>query len=365
MDIIYVMIDLAQKNLTDIITFLWVIWVGGVMVAVITCTVSSCINRRTLSRLAQKKYAPHRESWEEEAGEFELDLNHLKDTLIRREAELRLDCERMRLDFDLQAVLENFRGKIATKLANLPVTYHEILDCHQNIYRLMNDFKDLVPPDQLSLARMALKRGETGKAASMLHRARFLINQTLADAAPSQLTAAREKKLAAQAVFLLGQLEETSFNFFTAAQYYQQAADLWPSNLTYLKTAAELAYAFGEFSETEYMLEQVLKIQQKLLGAEHLDLAQTLNNLGVLRHTQGRYAEAEAFYLWALEICEGHGTPGPRRWSTCGKIMPYSYRETGRHREANAMKTRAAMALTPRPPIPAPCRRRRPQPTGV
>ena len=120
---------------------------------------------------------------------------------------------------------------------------------------------------------------------------------------------ARNKKLAAGAAFLLGQLAETDFNYFAATQHYQLAADLQPANLTYLKAAAELSYAFEEFQETGHLLEQVLKIQEKLLGPEHLDLAQTLNNLGVLRHTQGRHAEAEAFYLWALEICETKGHP--------------------------------------------------------
>ncbi|MGA9755535.1 MAG: tetratricopeptide repeat protein [Desulfobaccales bacterium] len=344
MDILYAIIDLAHKNLTDILTCLWIIWVGGVMVGVITCTVSAYLNRRTISRLTRQKYAPPGAPREEGADDFELDLDHLKDTLIRRQAALREDCERMRLDFDLQAVLENFRGRIATKLANLSATHHEILDCHQNIYRLLNDFKDLVAPDQLSLARMALKFGETGKATALLHRARFLINQRLAETAGSQLTAARDKKLAARAAFLLGQLEETNFNYFTAAQYYQQAADLWPSNLTYLKAAAELSYVFGEFHETEYMLEQVLRIQQKLLGPEHLDLAQTLNNLGVLRHTQGRYAEAEAFYLWALEICDGHRNSRAPEVINLWQNYAIFLQETGRRREADAMKTRAAMA---------------------
>jgi tetratricopeptide (TPR) repeat protein len=343
MDILYAIIDLAHRNLPDIITFLWVIWVAVVILGVIICTVSTFLNRRTLSRLT-RKFARPSEPREEEAGEFELDLDHLRDTLIRREAELREDCERLGLDFDLQAVLKNFRGRIAAKLANLSATYHEILDCHQNIYRLLNDFKDLVAPDQLSLARMALKHGETGKATALLHRVRFLINQRLAETAGSQLTAPRRKKLAARAAFLLGQLEETNFNYFNAAQYYQQAADLWPSNLAYLETAAELSYAFGEFHETEYMLEQVLRIQQKLLGPEHLDLAQTLNNLGVLRHTQGRYSEAEAFYLWALEVCEGHRNP--RTPEVVNLLQNYAkfLNETGRHREAEALKTRAAMA---------------------
>jgi tetratricopeptide (TPR) repeat protein len=240
---------------------------------------------------------------------LDLDLDRIRDTLIRREAELREDAERMGLDFGLQGVLEHFRGRIQQRLADLPATHHELEDRLRNIYAALDDFKDFSDPDQLSSARMALKRGATGKTAALLKRAQSLGNQQVAEASGSQLAVARNKKLAAWAAFLLGQLAETDFNYFAATQHYQLAAELQPANLTYLKAAAELSYAFEEFQETGHLLEQVLKIQEKLLGPEHLDLAQTLNNLGVLRHTQGRQAEAEAFYLWALEICDAQGNP--------------------------------------------------------
>jgi tetratricopeptide (TPR) repeat protein len=111
-----------------------------------------------------------------------------------------------------------------------------------------------------------------------------------------------------------------------------------------LKAAAELSYAFEEFQETGHLLEQVLKIQEKLLGPEHLDLAQTLNNLGVLRHTQGRHAEAEAFYLWAMEICETKGHPQDQDAVNLRQNYAAFLREVGRQREADAVKARAAMA---------------------
>jgi tetratricopeptide (TPR) repeat protein len=127
--------------------------------------------------------------------------------------------------------------------------------------------------------------------------------------------------LAAGAAFLLGQLAEIDFNYFAATQHYQLAAELQPANLKYLKAAAELSYAFEEFQETGHLLEQVLRIQEKLLGPEHLDLAETLNNLGVLRHTQGRQAEANLRQNY-------------------GAVL----QEVGRYQEAEAFKGQAAMA---------------------
>jgi tetratricopeptide (TPR) repeat protein len=343
MEFLQSIVELAQNNLLNIITILWYIWVAGVVLGMVICTVSSRLNRRTLTRLSQGN-EPDRLRPDEDAIQFELDREHLKDALSRREAELQGDIERMKLDFELQAVLEGFRDKIQHKLDNLPATYYDLLNRLQNIYRSLNDFKDLFDPDQLFMARMALKRGETGKATFLLKRAKLQINQRTAEVGGSQLAAARGRRLAAGADFLLGQLAETDFNYFTATQYYQQAADLQPTNLTYLNAAAELSYAFGEFHQTEHLLEQVLKIQEKLLGPENVELAQTLNNLGVLRHTQGRHTEAEAFYRWALEICEAHLSPQDPDAVNLLQNYAAFLQEVGRTPEAEIFKTRAVMS---------------------
>ena len=346
MDILESILTLIETNLLDIITILWILWIiwfTGVALGLVVTTVSSCRNRRTLARLGQR-YEHARRRRDEDAVQFDLDLERIKNILTHREAELREDAERMGLDFGILGVLENFRGRIQQRLADLPATHHELEDRLQNIYVALNDFKDLCGPDQLALARMALKRGATGKAAAMLKRVRSMDNQQVAEAAGSQLAGARNKRLAASATFLLGQLAETDFNYFTATQYYQLAADLEPSNLKYLKAAAELSYAFEEFQETGHLLEQVLKIQEKLLGPEHLDLAQTLNNLGVLRHTQGRHAEAEAFYLWALEICEANRHPQDQEAVNLMQNYAAFLEDVGRRHEADAVKARAALA---------------------
>jgi hypothetical protein len=118
---------------------------------------------------------------------------------------------------------------------------------------------------------------------------------------------------------------------------------LQPANVTYLNAAAELSYAFGEFHETGHLLEQVLRVQQKLLGPEHPDLAQTLNNLGVLRHTQGRSTEAEAFYLWALEICQANRHPQDQDVVNVVRNYAAFLQECGRLPEAESLRARTAM----------------------
>ena len=47
---------------------------------------------------------------------------------------------------------------------------------------------------------------------------------------------------------------------------------------------------------------RALEIKEKLLGPDHPEVATTLNNLALLRKSQGRLAEAEALYRRALSI---------------------------------------------------------------
>lgn len=343
MDFLESIFGLIQKNFLDIITVLWGIWFAGIVFGVVVATVTGYRHRRTLARF-NRRYDPGQKPPDQDQVYFDLDMDRIRDTLMHREAELREDVERMGLDFGLQGVLEHFQDRVRWRLADLPATHREIEDRLRIIYTRLNDYKDLIEPDQLSLARKALKRGATGKAAALLKRAQSLSNQQAAEASSLQLAAARNKKLAAGAAFLLGQLAEIDFNYFGATQYYQLAADLQPANLTYLKTAAELSYAFEEYQETGHLLEQVLKIQEKLLGPEHPDLAQTLNNLGVLRHTQGRHAEAEAFYLWALEICDAQGDSVNQDAVNLRQNYGAFLQEMGRRQEADAAAAQAAMA---------------------
>jgi tetratricopeptide (TPR) repeat protein len=343
MDILESILTLIETNLLDIITMLWIVWFTGMVLGLVVTTVSNCRTRRTLARLGQR-YEHARRARDGDTVQFDLDLERIKTTLTQREAELGEDAERMGLDLGVLGVLENFRGKIQQRLADLPGTHHDLEDRLRIIYVGLNDFQDLCGQDQVARARLFLKRGATGKAVALLKSVRSLSNQQIAEASGYQFVVDRNNRLTANAAFLLGQLAETDFNYFTATQYYQLAADMEPSNLTYLKAAAELSYAFEELPATGHMLEQVLKIQEKLLGPEHLDLAQTLNNLGVLRHTEGRHGEAEAFYLWALEICEANLHPQDQEAVNLMQNYAAFLQDVGRCHEADALRARAAPA---------------------
>lgn len=63
-------------------------------------------------------------------------------------------------------------------------------------------------------------------------------------------------------------------------------------------------WQIGDYDGALPYCEKALQIREKLLGQEHLDTAQSLNNVGYLLHSQGRSAESLAYFQRALTIRE-------------------------------------------------------------
>ena len=58
----------------------------------------------------------------------------------------------------------------------------------------------------------------------------------------------------------------------------------------------------GEYPKAEPLLQEALRIRQKVLGPEHPDTALSLNNLGGLYRVMGQYDKAEPLFQEALRI---------------------------------------------------------------
>ena len=96
----------------------------------------------------------------------------------------------------------------------------------------------------------------------------------------------------------------------------------------------------GQYREAEDLYYQVLAIQQVKLGMEHFEVARTWNNLARAYFAQGRYQEAEVLYLRALELQErtlgdSHGR-GRHPFELCQLLH-----KTHRNREARKLASRA------------------------
>ncbi len=58
----------------------------------------------------------------------------------------------------------------------------------------------------------------------------------------------------------------------------------------------------GRYEEAEPLYKQALAMFQKLLGTEHPDVATSQFNLGTLYHKQGKYPAADVLYRQSLAI---------------------------------------------------------------
>ena len=52
----------------------------------------------------------------------------------------------------------------------------------------------------------------------------------------------------------------------------------------------------GTIAEAKPLYEEALSIRRRVLGVDHPDLADSLNNLANLYRAQGRYSKAEPLY---------------------------------------------------------------------
>ena len=68
--------------------------------------------------------------------------------------------------------------------------------------------------------------------------------------------------------------------------------------------AAEHAAAAGDYATAETLLTEVARLQEASLGPLHPDLANTLNNLGVVCEITGNVADAERYFRRAWEIAD-------------------------------------------------------------
>ncbi len=100
---------------------------------------------------------------------------------------------------------------------------------------------------------------------------------------------------------------------------------LWPAHApaqgglweTYM-AAATKAYQQGNYPEAEDQLGAALK-EAEGFGPQDPRLATSLNNLALLYHDQGRYAEAEPLYERALAIVEK--ALGPEVMVRSGRVL--------------------------------------------
>ncbi len=98
------------------------------------------------------------------------------------------------------------------------------------------------------------------------------------------------------------------------------------------------------YGEAEALFRSALALRKALLGEEHVDVAETLNNLAVVLREQGKYAEAEAMFRESLALWKKSTGEESRSIATVLNNLAAAFREQGKYAEAETM-LREALVL--------------------
>ncbi len=118
--------------------------------------------------------------------------------------------------------------------------------------------------------------------------------------------------------------------------YTSAQGGLWENYMA----AATKAYQQGNYPEAEKQLGAALK-EAEGFGPQDPRLATNLNNLGELYRLQGRYAEAEQHYKWALAVLEKALRPAHPQVATSLNNLAALYHAQGRYAGAEQLYKRS------------------------
>jgi CHAT domain-containing protein len=100
-------------------------------------------------------------------------------------------------------------------------------------------------------------------------------------------------------------------------------------------------YRAGKYDEALPLVERALEIRGKVLGTEHPEVAQTLNNLAGIYKDKGDFAKAEPLFLRALTIWEKSLGPEHPHVATALNNLANTYHSKGDYAKAEPLYQRA------------------------
>jgi len=140
-----------------------------------------------------------------------------------------------------------------------------------------------------------------------------------------------------------GEAEPLYLRSVTIAE--QQFGAEHPNVAASLNNLADLYRAQGRYGEAESLFQRSLQICEQQLGADHPNTASSLNNLAGLYRSQGRYSEAEPLYRRSLQIREQQlGADHPATATSLNNLAEL-YRSQGRYGEAEPLYQRSLQII--------------------
>ena len=152
----------------------------------------------------------------------------------------------------------------------------------------------------------AIGAGDYARAQALLEQA---FDADLVAARKALDTANQRYVTAAKTKADLGQLKLSQLQYEAAAREFQTAADLVPASeplirARYLAAGGGAALSAGIYPLAETALTEALRIREKQLAPDHVDVASSGRTLADLYREQGRYVDAEPLSKRALAIGE-------------------------------------------------------------
>ena len=144
------------------------------------------------------------------------------------------------------------------------------------------------------------------------------------------------------------QYAEAEKQFLAALQEAQKLGPEDPRVGTSLNNLGVLYKTQGKYAEAEPLYQRALAIREKTLGPDNPNLIVNLNNLAMLYEAQGKYAEAEPLYQRALAIDEKAVTLDGLGLVPDLNNLAVLYDAQGKYAEAEALYQRALAILEKR-----------------
>ncbi|BAY16258.1 hypothetical protein NIES21_20830 [Anabaenopsis circularis NIES-21] len=131
--------------------------------------------------------------------------------------------------------------------------------------------------------------------------------------------------------------QELGIEYLSKAVKLQKQLGLEKDLANSLNNLAGLYHSQGKYSKAEPLYQEALALRRKLLGEENPNVANSLNNLANLYDSQGKYNEAESLYQEALTLTRrllGEGNPDV---ANSLNNLAGLYRSQGKYSEAEPL----------------------------
>lgn len=130
-----------------------------------------------------------------------------------------------------------------------------------------------------------------------------------------------------------------------AARLENELVDQPLVRATLQRTIGWVYFELGLYDEAERLFDQALEVQEQLLGPDHLDVAQSVNNLGSVYWRQRHLEKAEQSYERCLRIRERTCEPDDPLLAKSYNNLAIAYGAQGRYEEAEPLNRKAVQVL--------------------